>query len=266
MPPRTSPSRPTPSYTAEGAWLSHAGRMRRANEDACLAGQTVSSGSSETVTRFALPPGPWIVAVSDGIGGHRAGAEASHEVVKALAACTPIDPTAVSATLARVNRELCARGVRDPACAGMGATIAGVASGPCGLFAFNVGDSRVYKYSRHRLIQITRDDSEAEELIRAGLLKREDVRPGNLHGLTRAIGGRVVPVEVRAHLRTLSVAKRARFLVCSDGITDLIAPSALQETIATEPEPAAIVQRLFHQAMEAGGLDNITLAVFDVAR
>lgn len=266
MPSRPSSVRAASGYAAEGAWLSHTGRMRRANEDACLAGEVISSGSSDSVVPITLESEPWIIAVSDGIGGHRAGAEASQEVAKALASCRPVTPEAVGATLDRINRELCARGVRDPECAGMGATIAGVGSGPAGLFAFNVGDSRVYKFSRHKLIQITRDDSVAEELMRAGLLTRESVRPGNLHSLTRAIGGRVEPMDVRPHVHAQSVAKRARFLVCSDGITDLLPQTVLQETIATVPEPAAAVKRLFHQAMDAGGLDNITLAVFDVVR
>jgi serine/threonine protein phosphatase PrpC len=266
MPSRTSSTRPIAGYSAQGAWLSHAGLVRKANEDACLAGSVISSGSSDAAVPIALAAEPWIVAVSDGIGGHRAGAEASQAVVKALAGCAPITPTTVSAALDRVNRELCARGRREPECAGMGATIAGIGSGPRGLFAFNVGDSRVYKFSRHRLMQVTRDDSEAEELIRAGLLQRDQVRPGFLHALTRAIGGRAVVVAVRPHLSALSVATRARFLVCSDGITDMLPHSALQETIATESEPAAAVRALFRLTMEAGGLDNITLAVFDVAR
>ncbi len=266
MPPRPSSFGKSDGYSAEGAWLSHAGRMRRANEDACLAGEIVSSGSSDEVVPISLSRGSWIVAVSDGIGGHRGGAEASQEVVKALAKCAPIRPAAVHDALDRISRELCERGGRDPECAGMGATIAGIASGCRGLFAFNVGDSRVYKYSRHRLIQVTRDDSEAEELIRAGILTRDQVRPGNLHGLTRAIGGRLVAVEVKPHIRALSVAKRARFLVCSDGITDMLSDAVLQETIATEREPAAAVRRLFDLAMEAGGLDNITVAVFDASR
>ena len=266
MPSRTSSTRKLEGYAAEGAWLSHAGRMRRANEDACLAGAIVSNGSSDAVVPISLSPGSWIVAVSDGIGGHRGGAEASQEVVKALAECRPVAPAAVHGTLDRVSRELCERGCRDPECAGMGATIAGIASGPAGLFAFNVGDSRVYKYSRHRLIQVTRDDSEAEELIRAGILTRDQVRPGNLHGLTRAIGGRLVAVEVKPHIHALSVAKRARFLVCSDGVTDMLSHAELEETIATEREPAAAVRRIFELAMEAGGLDNISLAVFDAAR
>jgi serine/threonine protein phosphatase PrpC len=240
--------------------------MRRANEDACLAGDVVSTGSSDAAVPINLAAEPWIVAVSDGIGGHRAGAEAAQEVARALAGCDPITPAAVRGVLDDLSRELCARGRQDPECAGMGATVAGIASGPGGLFAFNVGDSRVYKFSRHRLIQVTRDDSEAEELIRAGLLSRDQVRPGNMHALTRAIGGRAVAVEVRPHIHALSVAKRARFLVCSDGVTDMLSQDVLQETIATEREPAAAVRRLFQLSMEAGGFDNITLAVFDVVR
>lgn len=266
MSPRTPPARRPGAYSAQGAWLSHTGRVRRVNEDACLAGDAISRGSSDAVEPIALNPEPWIVAVSDGIGGHRAGAEASHAVAKALAVCAPITPVAVRGALDRVSRELCERGKRDPECAGMGATIAGIGNGPGGLFAFNVGDSRVYKYSRHRLIQVTRDDSEAEELIRAGFLKRDQVRPGNMHALTRAIGGRAVAVEIRPHIHALSVATRARFLVCSDGVTDMLSHATLQEAIATESDPAAAVRALFDLAMEAGGADNITLAVFDVAR
>lgn len=240
--------------------------MRKANEDACLAGDVISSGSSDAVVPIALSPEPWIVAVSDGIGGHRAGAEASQEVARALAACAPVNPLAVRGVLDRVSRELCERGRRHPECAGMGATIAGIGSGPGGLFAFNVGDSRVYKFSRHRLIQVTRDDSEAEELIRAGFLTRDQVRPGNMHALTRAIGGRAVATEIRPHIHSLSVATRARFLVCSDGVTDMLSQAVLQETIASHADPAEAVRQLFHLTMDAGGFDNITLAVFDAAR
>jgi serine/threonine protein phosphatase PrpC len=240
--------------------------MRRANEDACLAGGVISDGSSDAVTPLTISGEPWIVAVSDGIGGHRAGAAASQAVVQALAECSPITPVEVRSVLERVSRELCERGQRDPECAGMGATIAGVASGPGGLFAFSVGDSRVYKYSRHRLFQVTRDDSEAEELVRAGFISREAVRPGYMHALTRAIGGRAVAVAVRPHIHPLRVASKARFLICSDGVTDMLSQAVLQEAVASESDAAATVRHLFQLAMEAGGLDNITLAVVDVAK
>lgn len=261
---RSSSTPKTSHHSATGAWLSHPGRRRRANEDACLAGDVLSKTSSDKATALTIAGPPWIVAVSDGIGGHHAGAEASQEVVEALAACSPITPGGVSELLAKVSRKLCDRGRRDPECAGMGATIAGLASGARGLFAFNVGDSRVYKFSRQKLTQVTRDDSEAEELIRAGLIDRDAVRPGYLHALTAAIGGRMEEVKVRTHIYPLSVATHARFLICSDGVTDMLPQTVLQEVLDEEAEPRAAVERIFHLAMEAGGNDNITLAVVDV--
>src|SRR5688572_29330912 len=78
---------PLMHYAARGAWLCHAGRVRRGNEDACLAGSRFSSVSSDLPVPISIPCGPWIVAVSDGIGGHRGGAEASREVVRHLSTC-----------------------------------------------------------------------------------------------------------------------------------------------------------------------------------
>ena len=237
------------------------------NEDACLVGQAVAGGSGDKPEPFAIESEPWIVAVSDGIGGHRAGLEASREVVEALGRCTRFTPTGVRDVLQRTNRRLCDRGRRDPECAGMGATVAGIACGAKGLFAFNVGDSRVYKYSRQRLLQVTRDDSEAEELIRHGLLPRDgSPRPGYLHALTQAVGGRTESVEIHPHLYPLSVASQARFLVCSDGVTDMVPHDALQDALEHAADDAAAVQQLFHLAMEAGGGDNITLAVVGVRK
>ena len=149
----------------------------------------------------------------------------------------------------------------------MGATVAGIAYGGKGMFAFSVGDSRVYRYGRQRLTQVTRDDSEAEELMRAGLLPRDgSVRPGFMHALTQAIGGRDYIVEIKPHFYPLSVATRARFLICTDGVTDMLEPSIIEEVIAKETDPAAAAALLFHLAMDAGGVDNITLAVIDVEK
>jgi protein phosphatase len=148
----------------------------------------------------------------------------------------------------------------------MGATVAGIASGARGIFAFNVGDSRVYQMDAGKLVQVTRDDSEAEDLIEMGLLSREDdVRPGYLHALTQAIGGRVEHEEIEVHRYPLDVAAPTRFLICSDGLTDMVGRSDIQKvmTIATAPEVTA--EALFGLAMDAGGLDNITLVVMDVA-
>ena len=264
--PPTKPRKPG-AYSVAGAWLCHPGRVREANEDACVIGSTVTGRTRDVPAKLALDGESWLVAVSDGIGGHRAGAEASHEVATSLAQSARHTPSGIRDTLQRVNRRLCDRGRRDPECAAMGATVAGMACGGKGLFAFSVGDSRVYKHARQRLTQVTRDDSEAEELMRAGLLPRDgSVRPGFMHALTQAIGGRDYIVEIKPHLYPLSVASRARFLICTDGVTDMLAPSVIEEILAQESDPAAAVALLFHLAMDAGGVDNITLALLDVEK
>ena len=108
---------------------------------------------------------------------------------------------------------------------------------------------------------------EAEELMHYGLFPRDAaVRPSYLHALTQAIGVRSVHVAIHPHLYPLSVAHHARFLVCSDGLTDMLPPAVLKENLESDADPAALTDRLFHLAMEAGGADNITLAILDVAR
>jgi len=278
-PPPPAPSRPTVAakaelsadlshftqYAVRGAWVCHTGKVRRVNEDACIAGTILSTGSADAPTPIAIETSPWIVAVSDGIGGHLAGAEASREVVEALVGCKRITPNGVSEILHRLNRQLCERGRKEREFAAMGATVAGLGCGGRGLFAFNVGDSRVYRQEGAELVQITRDDSEAEDLIDQGLLQRtEGKRPGFLHALTQAIGGREEVHEIEVHVHPLRITARTRFLICSDGLTDMLHAPEIQEIMLAESEARAAVAALFAGAMRAGGMDNITIAVVEV--
>jgi serine/threonine protein phosphatase PrpC len=248
-----------------GAWICHTGKVRRVNEDSCIAGTILSDGSRDVPAPIDIATGPWIIAVSDGIGGHRAGAEASREVVTTLAACRRITPTSISDALHRLNRHLCERGRKERDFAAMGATVAGIGCGGRGLFAFNVGDSRVYRQDGGRLTQITRDDSEAEDLIDLGLLQRtEGKRPGFLHALTQAVGGREEIQEIVAHVHPLRVAAKTRYLICSDGLSDMLHLAEIEQIMAAESDAGAAVSALFADAMAAGGMDNITIAVVEV--
>jgi protein phosphatase len=133
------------------------------------------------------------------------------------------------------------------------------------LFTFHVGDSRVYRWENDTLTQITRDDSEAEDLIDLGLLERtEGKRPGFLHALTQAIGGRTVAEEIQVHIQPLRVTQRTRFIVCSDGLTDMVPAAEIEALVRAERAAAGVVAALFAAAMEAGGRDNVTIAVVDV--
>lgn len=252
-------------YAVVGAWLSHTGAVRKVNEDACVVAGALSVGSNTMPVLSAAPAGPWMVAVADGIGGHCAGDVASRAVVEMLGACPRVTPVGLRDALRKLNRELVERGLDDPNCAALGATVAGLACGPKGLFAFNVGDSRVYRFDDPQLAQLTRDDSEAEDLIEMGLLSREEeIRPGFLHALTQAIGGRLEVVSIEVHTHPLKLAGRTRFLICTDGLTDMAGRPAMEKIMAAKSSPEATAEALFGLAMDAGGIDNITLAVVDV--
>ncbi|EDY20709.1 protein serine/threonine phosphatase [Chthoniobacter flavus Ellin428] len=254
-------------YTARGAWICHTGRVRRVNEDSLLAGSKFFGGSTEAPAKIDIATGPWIVAVSDGIGGHRGGAEASKEVVEALAQCSRVTPVSVADTLRKLNRDFCERGQTVSELAAMGATVAGIGCGGRGLFAFNVGDSRVYRQDGEKLVQITRDDSEAEDLIDVGLLQPYDgPRPGFLHALTQAIGGREEVIEIHTHIHQLHIEEKARFLICSDGLTDMLHSPEILEVLCDEKRAERAATSLFQRAMNAGGVDNITLAVVEIER
>jgi serine/threonine protein phosphatase PrpC len=254
-------------YSVHGSWLCHTGKFRQVNEDSCLVGNKFFTKSDSRNWPIAIASGPWIVAVSDGIGGHAGGAEASSEIVSTLAECKRVTPLSISDALQRLNRQFCERGQTEPKLSAMGATVAGIGCGRRGLFAFNVGDSRVYKQVGDRLAQITRDDSEAEDLVDQGLLEPyEGRRPGYLHALTQAVGGRDHTVKIVTHIHPLRVSSRARFLICSDGLTDMMKTSEIEEVLVPQPNSADAVSALFQAAMDAGGVDNITLAVIEIER
>ena len=259
--------KPSDRYSVHGSWLCHTGKFRQVNEDSCLVGNTFSSKSDSRVFPISLASGPWIVAVSDGIGGHAGGAEASSEIVSTLAECKRVTPLSVSDSLQRLNRHFCERGRTEPRLSAMGATVAGIGCGRRGVFAFNVGDSRVYKQVGNRLAQITRDDSEAEDLVDQGLLEPyEGRRPGYLHALTQAVGGRDRTVKIVTHIHPLKISSRARFLVCSDGLTDMMKTCEIEEILDAQPKIEDAVSGLFRAAMDVGGVDNITIAIVDIER
>ena len=255
-------------YGLSGGWICHRGKVRRGNEDACWMGSGVIDGEAadcETPTEVKKSTSPWLVAVSDGIGGHLAGAEASRAVVSEIGQCELITQDAIKKQIENLNKTLCERGMADKAFASMGATIAGLGCGPTGLFMFHVGDSRIYREEEGKLELLTRDDSEAEDLIDQGLLERsEGKRPGFLHALTQAVGGRDEVLEIDVHVQAIAVMRPTRFLICTDGLTDMIQLADMEHLIQGVEGAKEQVAALFAGAMEAGGQDNITIAVVDV--
>jgi serine/threonine protein phosphatase PrpC len=252
-------------YTAKGAWICHTGRVRKVNEDACLFGATFSGASTTAPMDAACTGDRWIVAVADGIGGHKAGAYASREVVEALAKCGQVSPDGIAQELQNTNNRLHQAGVENPDLQGTGAAVVGMFAGEGGLFAFNVGDARLYRQEGGKYRQVTRDDSVEALLVAEGLMRASDgIRPATMHALTQSIGGSREIVKIEPHFHLLPVTKTARFLLCSDGLSDMLSQKEIERIAVPLLTPSAVVHALFSAAMEAGGRDNCTIAVVDV--
>ncbi|HET9691039.1 MAG TPA: protein phosphatase 2C domain-containing protein [Acidimicrobiales bacterium] len=236
--------------TAWGA-ATDVGRRRAVNED----GYLCTNG--------------WFV-VADGMGGHAGGRLASTTALETLAgaASRPAgDASASDVTDAVVaaNSAVVAQAERDPSCRGMGTTVSGLvevhAAGQPHWMVFNVGDSRVYALMEGRLVQLTVDHSEVQELLAAGRIAPGEERSHERrHVVTRVLG---TPSGVKVDSWLFPPSASERFLVCSDGLTGELDDGRIAELLASAADPAIVAQRLVDAAVEAGGSDNVTVVVVD---
>ncbi|HEX5507824.1 MAG TPA: protein phosphatase 2C domain-containing protein [Pseudolabrys sp.] len=229
--------------------FTHRGRVRARNEDTLVVGEWVSAPEMQEPRTFrhalALP---FVCAVADGLGGHLAGEVASRHAARQLAAAGAqlASVESVQETLRRINDELYEAMAQDAGCAGMGTTVAGLVLGER-LIWFNVGDSRLYRFRGGDLAQVSIDDAP----------------PGPRSGLiTQSLGGALPPQPVRPHVGEELLTAPARFLLCSDGLTDMLDDGDIADCLAL-PDAEAVAQ-LFDRAMRAGGADNVSIVVVSV--
>jgi serine/threonine protein phosphatase PrpC len=147
----------------------------------------------------------------------------------------------------------------------MGTTVTGLAgletAGGDHLMAFNVGDSRVYRLAADRIVQVTVDHSEVQELVLAGVLSREQARTHPRRNVvTRALGA---APSVQSDHWLLPAVGGDRFLICSDGLTGEL-PDEVILPLLTVGGPQQAAEALVAAANDAGGRDNITAMVVDI--
>lgn len=234
----------------EGAALTDVGKVRERNED-----------------DYLLRPEVGLFAVADGMGGHAAGDVASALCVEALsmavADCAPEDdPRAVlSQALTRANMRIYAMAMSQPHMYGMGTTVAAIWLSGDRAYLAHVGDSRVYRLRGGKLEALTLDHSPLGDGVRYGQLTREEAEAiGPCNMITRALGTRP---EVEVEMAEVAVLPGDRFLVCSDGISDLMSEDLMACILQQHDTPAGATRALALAALDAGGRDNLTAVVVD---
>jgi serine/threonine protein phosphatase PrpC len=231
--------------------LTHRGRVRESNEDSVVVAGWVSEleMSAPRRSRHALTE-TLLFAVADGLGGHACGEIASRSTVKRLgAAKVSAETDCIAALLGEINADLYAAMRRDRSLLGMGTTVAGLVLSAGHALWFNVGDSRIYRERGGRIEQLSIDD----------------VPPGPRSGIiTQTLGGGVSFVPVAPHIGVERLSEpgslpRARWLLCSDGLTDMLDDAEIERALAASDEEA--VGALFAAAIAAGGHDNISIVL-----
>lgn len=244
------------------AGVSDVGKVREHNEDAWLWVEAAG-----------------LVVVADGMGGHRAGDVAADLAVRTLAEAyhdgAP-EPSRLRAILrlrapaltrlvqvAREANQAILDHARDrPECKGMGTTLVALELSGTQVHRVHVGDSRIYRLRGRRLAQLTQDHSLVNEYLRLGVItpdKAERFPYKNV--IVRAAG---LSPNVEFDAASEPAAAGDRYLLCSDGLTDLVGDDTIREQLGRREAPAIVARALVDGALAAGGTDNITAVVADV--
>jgi protein phosphatase len=175
------------------------------------------------------------------------------------------DEASLEAVIEEANRRVWERSVRDPVTAGMGTTVtvAFVDAADDRILFGQVGDSRAYRLRGDQLEQVTTDHSLVAELVRSGVLTPEEAeRHPQRSAITRAVGTESV---IEADVFSVPAEPGDLFLLCSDGLTDMLSADEIAETIVSaDRDPEAAGEALVAAANAQGGEDNITVVLFEL--
>lgn len=238
---------------------SRIGRVRNNNEDMVLAFNKFIRSDiyateflTENTDRFAI-------AIADGMGGHKAGEVASSDVLSNLHFFLNDLPRDLSVEVFKqmlvdwlhsVCNIIESKGQLDPSMSDMGTTLVGVIYYCGNYYWINCGDSRLYRYRNGELKQLTTDHSLNQML--------GDNRHSNI--ITNCIGAGCKDSYLDITLFTDDFKSGDVYLLCSDGLNDMINDSAIKFLLSKVPH----ANDLCEAAIEAGGYDNVSVCVFKV--
>ncbi|MFV2085940.1 PP2C family protein-serine/threonine phosphatase [Micromonospora sp. LOL_021] len=223
----------------------------------------IRSGNQDSVHA-----GDWLVAVADGMGGMAAGDLASKIAIEAIA---PLDAAVaddelvprLQAAVATASAGIRQAIAEDQAREGMGTTLTALlfAGSGAAIALAHIGDSRAYLLRGGALEQVTRDDTFVQMLVDEGVITAEQAASHPRRAVvTQALQGE----NVNPAYQVFEPQTGDRWLLCSDGLSNVVRAESIAEVLATYADPQAGAQRLVDLAIRAGGPDNITVVIGDI--
>lgn len=235
------------------AGVTHTGQVRARNEDALL-----------------LRPARGLFAVADGMGGHAGGDIASRiaiDIVDESMAEPDDDVVGRLQAAIRSAHEAILRAARaDHALSGMGTTLTALQLRPRadGCVIAHVGDSRAYRIRGHEMSQLTRDQTWVQAQVDAGLLHPERARRHPYASiLTGALG--IEEGELNVEILEPDYRTGDTFLLCTDGLLARLDDDEIHRILNAHKDLQGAARALVDAANDAGGPDNITVALIQLA-
>jgi len=249
------------SSVLEVATATHPGMVRSHNEDS-----------------IAADAGIGLAVLADGMGGYNAGEVASGIAVELIRAEMKTALTSGASTLngngaeslineqaVRANSAIYQAAQSQPQYSGMGTTLVIALWHDNQMSVGHVGDSRLYRLRGTEFEQVTRDHSLLQEQIDSGMITREQARHSqNKNLVTRAVG---IDPQVEAEVHTYAVQPGDIYLLCSDGLSDMVSDEDIQLTLSSlQANLSLAAQQLVQQANDNGGRDNVSVILVRIAR
>ncbi len=255
-----SPSDTLTPMKIESFGMTDVGKRREKNEDSYLINTT--SG---------------LYVIADGMGGHLGGEYASKMAVTTIEDIMSelmSDPDATLSSNIEIrsgdykgylkyaigiaSNRIFERALRDPSLHGMGTTATSLLFAGEKAYIANVGDSRCYLIRRNKITQITTDHSLVSEQLKAGIISVSDAKNHKLKNIiTRSVG---FQEDVEADVSMRTPKKGDKFMLCTDGLSNMVSTEEILEIVSSE-EPREACYQLISLANEHGGDDNITVVI-----
>lgn len=206
--------------------------------------------------------------LADGMGGHNAGEVASAmatEIISNELSNSEIGNSdddivsSITASLDYANNEIYSKSISNSENAGMGTTAVVIYLNGKTAYIANIGDSRAYLIEKSGIMQLTTDHSVVQKLVESGSITPQEARNHpEKNIITKALG--TEPLE-DYDIYEFSVREGDKILLCSDGLTDMIEDSQINDILNQDKSPDEAVSALVAAAKENGGRDNITVVL-----
>ncbi|WP_375491448.1 protein phosphatase 2C domain-containing protein [uncultured Jatrophihabitans sp.] len=209
--------------------------------------------------------GPRLLAIADGMGGHAAGEVASKIVIGTLEQLDEdrrIDDMmrTLRESVADANQRISEAIEARQELEGMGTTLTALRFTGSKVGLVHVGDSRAYLLRGDQLAQITHDDTYVQYLVDSGKLTPDEAKD---HPRKSVILRALLGTEVEPDVAIREARAGDRYLLCSDGLSDVVSTETILDTLGIE-DTQECADRLVELALRGGGPDNVTVIVADV--